>query len=229
MVALFGTLGIAGSAESAMIDFTNAAAWSGANGNWIYSSLLLFDGVTVTVASQGPGALLTFNSGADVNPTCAGITGLSCQGDGLGVSDDEVTRGSSLLDPTLERIQVTFSAPVTITQLGFLDLFGANLLTGDLQPETAMWAALTSTGFQDGSLTGTDTSSLLGYKTIATNYTDVSAIQFFATTPPASTNTDFAVASIRFTRTVPEPATLFLSAVGVLVAGASRARHRRSA
>jgi hypothetical protein len=36
------------------------------------------------------------------------------------------------------------------------------------------------------------------------------------------------VASIRFTRRVPEPATLLLSALGLFAAGAYRARRRSS-
>jgi hypothetical protein len=101
-------LGAVTPAGAATIDFTNAAAWSAANGTSIYTSPTLFDGVTVTVTSQGPSGLLTFNSGADINPTCAALTGLSCGGDGLGVSDDEVTVGSGLTSPSLERIFVYF-------------------------------------------------------------------------------------------------------------------------
>jgi hypothetical protein len=216
-------LGPARSAEAILIDFTNAAAWAGANGTTIYSSPTLFDGVTVTVTSQGPSGLLTFNSGGDVNPTCGAITGLSCGGDGLGVSDDEVTVGAGLLDPNLERLYVYFNAPVNVNSIGFLDLFGRNSLTGDTAAETARWIVLASG--EEGSLTGTDTTTRLGYATTATNYSNVTALLFYAAGPTSSANTDFALASLDVSRSsIPEPATLMLLGLGLVTASFVRRR-----
>jgi hypothetical protein len=211
------------SSHAAIIDFTNAATWGAAAGQSVFAATV--DGVQVTVSSQN--GLLTFNGGADDNPLCF-VTGLSCQGDGLGVGDDEVTRGASLLDTSLERLFVFFSAPVTITKLGFLDLFAANRITGDTATETAMWAVLQQGGgLADGSVQGTDSITNLGWRQTSTNYSNVIGMQFFAV-PPASTNSDFSVAKIEFTRTVPEPATLLLSGLGMAFVSLKR-RVRRAA
>jgi hypothetical protein len=212
------------SSHAAVIDFTNSATWGAAAGQSSFARTI--DGVLVTVSSQN--GLLTFNGGADDNPLC-GLTGLSCQGDGLGVGDDEVTRGASLLDTSLERLFVTFSAPVTITKLGFLDLFAANRLTGDTATETAMWAVLPQGGAPfDSSVQGTDSLTNLGWRQVSTNYSNVIALQFFAV-PPASTNSDFSVAKIEFTKVgVPEPATLLLSGLGFAFVSLRR-RVRRAA
>ena len=222
-VAAIAFLGAAQSSQAAVIDFTKASDWAGVAGQWQFTSGTLFDGVTVQVTSQGPGSLLTFNNGGDVNASCAGVTGLACQGDGLGINDDEVTKGSSLVDPTLERLYVYFNKPVNVTQIGFLDLFGINTLVGDVAPEMAMWVAFNGGGFIDGSLVGTDTTTTLGYKTINTSYTGVTALMFYATTPPASANTDFAVAKLNIT--APEPATLLLTVIGIVATTAFRRRR----
>lgn len=211
-LGVFGLLlGSAQPAQANLIDFTNAALWQAAIGTTAFSTTLA-DGLTVTVTSQGPSGLLTFNAG-DVDPTCAAVTGLSCGGDGLGVTDDEVTLGGGLLDPNLERLYVYFSAPVNVTGIGFLDLFGRNTLTGDTSAETAQWIVLSS-GLE-GALTGTDTTTRLGYATAATNYTNVTALLFYAAPPVSSSNTDFAVASLQVSR-VPEPGTLTLMGLGLV-------------
>lgn len=223
-VAALLLFGAVPSSQAAVIDFTSAATWGAAAGQTSFARTI--DGVLVTVQSQN--GLLTFNNGGDVNLLC-GLTGLSCGGDGLGVGDDEVTRGASLLDTSLERLFVYFSTPVTITRLGFLDLFASNIISGDSSNETAMWAVLQQGGgLAEGSTVGTDATGILGYKQVNTNYTNVVGLQFFAV-PPASNNSDFSVAKIEFNKVgVPEPATLLLSGLGVALVSLRR-RQRRAA
>ncbi|HLG59061.1 MAG TPA: hypothetical protein VI485_27210 [Vicinamibacterales bacterium] len=213
-----GIFGAACEAQAATIDFTSLI-WSGASGKSSFSASTLFDGIKVTVSSTS--GLLTFNSGGDVNSGCvAGTGGLACKGDGLGVGDDEVTSGS-------ERLNVYFSAPVSITGLGFLDLFGPpSNKSGDAAAETARWYVYSPSQSSSQSVTGTDQTSTLGYKAVSTSYTNVTQLRFYATTP---TNSDFALASIKIAPSkVAEPATLLLSGIGFVFLSSFRSRRRSS-
>jgi hypothetical protein len=224
--AVFVLAGAAPS-DAALIDFTDRAAWSlaeGADDDPGFTSGTTYDGVSVRVTSNGPATLLTFNAG-DVNPTCAAVTGLACDGDGLGINDDEITYGD-IFQGTADSIFVYFSAPVNVASVGFLDLFGVT--GGDTQAETAKWLALlTDFSIVEGFVVGTDTGNL-GYKTAAPNLSNVLAMRFFTansiTTPDPAANSDFALAAIEITP-IPEPATLILTGAGL--AAAFRARRRR--
>jgi hypothetical protein len=113
---------------------------------------------------------------------------------------------------------------VTVNGISFLDLFGSNTLTGDVAAETARWIVFSSG--TEGSLTGTDTTTRLGYATAATSYTNASALLFYAGPPVSSANSDFALASIDFeVSTVPEPATLALLSSGLVATSIFRRRR----
>jgi hypothetical protein len=89
----------------------------------------------------------------------------------------------------------------------------------------AQWAAITTSGFDPGgSVTGTDPSFLLGLVVGDINLTNVLSLIFLGTGP---SNSDFAVAAIEMTPSVPEPATLLLTGAGLALV-ARRARRRRA-
>ena len=207
-IVILGFLGVVRPAEALTIDFTSKI-WAGADGRTSYTAQI--GGVDVTVASLI--GKLTFNSN-DVDPLCS-TTGLACSGDGLGIRDDEVTALTELLS-------VSFSAPVSVTGLAFLELFGYPNKSGDPVAEIAMWAVAPSG--QIASVTGTDKTTTLGYQAVVTNYTNVTALHFFAALP---VNSDFSLAAINIKRDVPEPATLLLSGLGLAYCRMKARRRRR--
>jgi len=210
LIALVAAAG----AQASVIDFTKSADWGALSGS-SYTSPTSFGGVTVTISSLG--GTLTFNPGESPATSCGGVTGLACNGDGIGIVDDEVTIGTL---GTGEMLTVHFSSPVKINSIGFLDLFGAYSLSGDAAAERAMWRYAATAGSEDGFLLGTDVTSnpILGWAlTGALNagwYTDIT---FFATNPPASSNTDFSLAKIDFSTAVPDSGMTLILLGGALI------------
>lgn len=98
-IVIFGITSFSAYGET--LDFTQSP-YVGNNGN--------FAGTTYSITSVG--GPLSWGSAQD-GSTCFG---LSCQRDGLGVGDDEITIGG-------EQIRIDFGQAIRISGLAFLDLF----------------------------------------------------------------------------------------------------------
>ena len=99
-------LGLVSAADAAIIDFTDSSVWVDG------SSTTVVNGATVSLSSTGGPIRQTLQGPGPIGP----LAGLS---DGLGIGDDEISFGRT---PT-ESITVTFSKPVRVSGLFFLDLF----------------------------------------------------------------------------------------------------------
>lgn len=113
---LLAALAFSAQASATLIDFTKANDWEGSQGQATYFQMI--DSIGVTISSAASGQLLTFNnsdSGGCENGTADSI--LKCDGDGIGVGDDEIHQGGS------QKILVKFDNAVDISNIYLLDLF----------------------------------------------------------------------------------------------------------
>lgn len=218
-VSVLGTL-VAASAQAAVIvDFTDSTKWQDANGAASWQELYGTFAVRVTSVNGS----ITFNAGEapTTNPPCLF---LACDGDGLGIRDDEVTARSQISSG--EALTVSFlggpgyDVPVAVPVYGLrvLDLFRE---AGGY--ETARWQYFSTSGvlLGGGSLVSPG-GSTSGYAFAPVGFT-ASRITFYADVPP---NSDFAVAALDLGLPVPEPGTLLLLG-GTLSALALRRRSRQ--
>ena len=107
--------------QAALIDFTDAS-WSIVDGNSVANI------GNVTLSSTG--GLMSFN-GWDNGGCIAGqgSHGLACDGDGIGIRNDEITELGNTR--TAQTIKISFDNAVNISNLFLLDLFG-NEQTGEV-------------------------------------------------------------------------------------------------
>jgi len=119
---LFATalLTFAMTANAAFIDFTDDS-WSDAI-NIGSNTNATIDNVTLTALN----GKLTFNA-RDRGGCVAGqpTNGLTCDGDGIGVNNDEITQAGSEFTSSDQTITISFAEAVDITNLYVLDLFGS--------------------------------------------------------------------------------------------------------
>lgn len=187
-------------AQAAYIDFTNSA-WQGAQG----LSSFTYDGVTLS----STGGSMTFNSSSWEKNGCANshsatAVNLACDGDGIGIRDDEITGNAG------QKITVTFSSAVNIVEVELLDLFPNEGGTGNHEVAIINASNLFSNPvFLAG-----------GYYATGFQSNGTTTLEFSAANDNWS---DYALARIT-TSSVPEPASIAMLAIGLIGLGAARKR-----
>lgn len=99
-----------------LIDFTDASKWSGVQGQSSFTAS--YDDLDVTASTSTGG--LTFNAhdnGGCVTGANQTVHDLECDGDGLGINNDEITEGGH------QQITIMFSKAVSLNDIELLDLF----------------------------------------------------------------------------------------------------------
>ncbi|MBM3513745.1 MAG: hypothetical protein FJX59_08520 [Alphaproteobacteria bacterium] len=136
------------------------------------------------------------------------VHNLACGGDGIGIGEDEITQGGS------EKLTITFSAPVQVTNIELLDLFNNNS-----EVEHALISLNNGASFTQF----TSTNGPGGYYSTNLGGWGIARIIFKGYSDSVS---DYALARISLVvqDSVPEP-----GATGLLIAGlfALKAIHRR--
>lgn len=178
------------------VDFTDHSVWGGANGNSSFSATL-FDNFRVTLTATG-GSLRT-NAGDQtgwVGGNCSHPTSseLACDGDGIGIHDDEITGNASEVLTVSFTDAITHAAfGVTLTRIEILDLFA--LAAPDVGGEIAKYS-INGGSFVDILPQPDMANPGTGYKSEAiTPISGVTSIAFIGRDDPRS---DFALAQLTF-------------------------------
>lgn len=192
---------LASAAQAAMIDLTDGS-WSQFNNQT--SATRSFGGNHVTLSTGGTGRLRFTKYDGGTSPACST---LACVKDGVGVNDDEISYGKGSLSQ-VEHITATFSNPVNLNQVQFLDLFGAGH-PGDPAAEGAgMLIEFASGGKTTLSAFGSDLGHA-GYLDYLVGLSNILSITFFANPddPSLATNSDFALAGLDWEWAADDPPT----------------------
>lgn len=212
--ALAGLVFMAGAstASANVIDFTDAS--TGTSGS------ILNGTVTWTMDASG---YLNNSQSFDGNSTPSG-TGLSFETDGYGVGmrDDEITTVST---NNFEWIRVTFSAPVLVDAIYFLDLFQAR--DGSSQE---IGIASINGGHPIISLYASDIAGSGAAGFVGASFAAIAVTEIFFTVLSSNDNLGFAdgaLAGISFVAPIPLPAAGFMLLGGL--GGLAAVRRRRKA
>lgn len=217
----------AGTANAALIDFTDASVWL-AGGTPQTSAVV--GGLTIEVTTNPVGSL-TFNAFGDSYGGPAGVCQasggpLSCTTDGAGVIDDETTGKDQTAIPPLQSITVTFKdalgalAAVNISELRFLDLFKAPSFGTTGNTEFALVAVNGAYGSAARFDAQANANTNGGYGQFATNLFNVTSLTFFTGDSSNVANTDedgtadYGVGAIQFSA-VPLPAAAWMLLAGI--------------
>ncbi|PSW20760.1 PEP-CTERM sorting domain-containing protein [Photobacterium sanctipauli] len=217
-----------------VIDFTDSTKWgtpaSPQTQSYTSASGMTFNVQVQAFRNNGNPTNYTFNAG-EAHSSCMAVTGLACNGDGLGVRNDEISGGSN----NLQKIEVRFfdetNNPLSLDFLNvqFLDLF-ANEGQNNSQAEVATILFDTP---PTTSVTGTATDRL-GFASYDASGTSSSTLTALVLDIADTGFMDFSLAAITIDEgsdafKVAEPASLALFGLGLLGFGYSSRQRKPNA